>query len=412
MILAHRASTIDDSDAVCEVGLIEPEERRFVTAGRTTAWSLADGARLQWLDAGRIIYNTRDNDDRLHATITTLDDRGHALDSVVLDHPVHTVSPCATRALTLGFERFGANRPALAIAGLVDTHISNPAPKHCGVCTINLRRGTRESLITLAELAHCHESPLGEGRTHFVDDLSYSPEGSRVAIVHRFERADGISHARLITLDASGASNPRLLLEGRITRHAWIDEQTLLVHTGRDVLERVRDRERDVPVAVMLPGVRAGGPVSTRAVAADSAILAVEGRPEQGEPTPLFLVRLASAGPANHSVIELGRHQPPSDEGDVLHADTEDRTDMMDLRATIDPACSRVCVDTRHDGVSAIATIDISGLCGIPPIAIPEQRRDRHEASQRRGQDIGLLDEARVAMDRLVRGPAPLGSAT
>lgn len=407
-ILAHRASTIDDADAVCEVGLIDPESCRFTPVGRTTAWSAADGARLQWLDAGRVVYNTRDDDDRMHATIATIDAQGRVTDRVVLEHPIHTVSPCASRALTIGFERFGANRPALAIAGLVDHHVTNPAPKHCGVCTIDLERGTRENLISLAELVHCHESELGEGRTHFVDDLSYSPGGTRVAIVHRFERADGISHARLITIDASGASDPRLLIEGRISRHVWIDEETLLVHTGRDAVERVRDSEGAEAITIVIPGVRAGGPMSVSP--GDGALLAIEGRPEQREPTPLFLVRLAGEDSLNHDIAELGRHRPPTDEDDVAHADSIDRMDLMDMRAAIDPGRTRVCFDTNHEGVSAIGTIGIGGLCGCPDA--PVQRSTEagsRGAARERGVDIGLLEEARVVVSRLLRGAACIG---
>lgn len=407
-ILAHRASTIDDADAVCEVGLIDPESCRFTPVGRTTAWSAADGARLQWLDSGRVVFNTRDDDDRMHATIATIDAEGRASDRVVLEHPIHTVSPCASRALTIGFERFGANRPALAIEGLVDHHVANPAPKHCGVCTIDLERGTRENLITLAELAHCHESELGEGRTHFVDDLSYSPGGTRVAIVHRFERADGISHARLITIDASGCTNPRLLIEGNVSRHAWIDEETLLVHTGRDAIERVKDSEDAEPLTIVIPGVRAGGPMSVSP--GDGVLLAIEGRPEQHEPTPLFLVRLAGDGASDHGVAELGRHSPPMGEDDVAHADSIDRLDLTDMRAAIDPGRSRVCLDTRHEGMSAIGTIGIGGLCGC---ADAPARRAREvggrSGSRERGVDIGLLEEARVAVGRLLLGAPCVG---
>lgn len=407
-ILAHRASTLEhDQDEIepCEIGLLDPDARTFTPLGTTSAWSDADGARLQWLDDARIIYNTRDDNDRLSATILAINGAGRGTDRVALDHPIHTVSPAGTHALTLGFERLSAHRPALTIPALVDPHITNPAPRHSGVCTIDLRRGTREGLITLSDLAHWQESPLGAGRTHFVDDLSYSPRATRVAIIHRFERADGFMHARLLTIDAAGAQDPRVLLEGRITRHAWLDESTLIVNAGRDTLEIVRDEEphatgeRGQPLR--FTQVAASGPVAVQMAASDTLRIVVEGRPESGQPTPLFLVRSAGADLSSAETLAIGRFAPPLSEIDPAHLDPEDRVDIADLKASIDPFGTRVCIDTCIGDASVIATLDIASVSGCARPA-PVSRPQR--AIESRGTDIGLLDEARAALTRLLHG--------
>ncbi len=415
-ILAHRCSTLEhDPDEIepCEIGLLDADGRTFTALGATTAWSDADGARLQWLDESRVIYNRRDENDRIHAAIVEIDGAVPARRPVHLDHPIHTVSPAGTHAATISFERLCAHRPALAIPALVDPHFANPAPRHSGVCTIDLRRGTREGLITLGDVAHWQESPLGAGRTHFVDDLSYAPGGTRLAIIHRFERADGLMHTRLLTIDAAGAENPRVLMEGRITRHAWLDDETLIVSDGRDTLEIVRDTQHEAGssrarTAVQLSHVRAGGSIVAHRGDTHGLLLAVEGRPEAGHVTPLFLVRSPGADLAGAQAFALGRFAAPSSELETAHLETEDRTDIADLKVAIDPFGARACIDTRIDGASVIATLDISPVSGCRPRAARPTVRPQGSLESR-GADIGLLEEARAALARLLKGLEPVG---
>lgn len=416
-VLAHRCSTLEhDQDEIepCEVGLLDPEGQAFTALGATSAWSDADGARLQWLDDSRMIFNSRDDNDRLYATILAIDSAGRGDARTTLDHPIHTVSPTGTHALTISFERICAHRPALAIPALVDPHVANPAPRHSGVCTIDLRRGTREGLITLSDLAHWQESSLGEGRTHFVDDLSYSPSGTRVAVIHRFERADGFMHARLLTIDAAGAQNPRLLFEGRITRHAWLDDDTLVVNAGRDTLEIVLDRETDTTGnsererAIRFTELHAAGPVVAYRAPSDTLLIVVEGRADAGQPTPLFLLRSAGPDLSSAQAFAIGRFAPPLSEFDPSHLDPEDRVDIADLKASIDPFGTRVCIDTRIADASVIATLDISPVSGCERPEIPASHRPQR-ALESKGTDIGLLDEARAALAQLFHGADAVG---
>lgn len=409
-ILAHRASTLEheqDEIEPCEIGLLDPDAQAFTPLGATSAWSDADGARLQWIDDARVIFNARDDNDRLYAIMLVIDSKGSTKGRMALDHPIHTVSPTGTHALTISFERIGAHRPALAIPALVDPHVANPAPRHSGVCAIDLRRGTREGLITLGDIAHWQESPLGAGRTHFVDDLSYSPHATRVAIIHRFERADGLMHARLLTIDAAGAQNPRVLFEGRITRHAWLNENTLIINAGRDALEIVRDEEPhaagDRAQPLRFTPVHASGPVAAHRAASDTLLIVAEGRAEAGQPTPLFLVRSAGADLSSAETFAIGRFAPPLSEIDPAHLDPDDRVDIADLKASIDPFGTRVCIDTCIGDASVIATLDIAAVSGCArPAPAPTNRPQKSIES--RGTDIGLLDEARIAIRRLVHG--------
>lgn len=408
-VLAHRASTLEhepDEIEPCEVGSLDVESGVFTCFGTTTAWSHADGARLQWIGAGRAIFNTRDDDDRLHAQIVTLGRGGRLLRTEAIGHAVHTVSPDGAFALAIPFERLGDFRHALAIPALVDPHVANPAPRHCGVHVVDLSRGTSELLLSLAEIAEFRRSELGEGRTHLVDDVSYAPGGRRVAVLHSFERADGIVHTRLLTADARGAGGLRLLCEGRITRHAWMDDATLLVQTGAGAIEIVRDDEEGAgggaagvlsvtplhPEGSFDAGVYGGGDrviaMQCRRIADDSAALG------------LWVER---GGGAREIVVDLGRLSAHAPEPGAIDPGA---IDERDTKPALDPFGTRVCVDARVEGRDVVGVAEIAAHTGRarPERAARPRRAARGAEVESRETDLGLLEESRVAVWGAVMG--------
>ncbi|MBX3318233.1 MAG: hypothetical protein KF902_15365 [Phycisphaeraceae bacterium] len=407
MVLAHRASTLEhepDEIEPCEVGVLDVESGVFTCFGMTTAWSHADGARLQWVGADRAVFNTRDDDDRLRARIVTLGRGGRLLRAEEIGHAIHTVSPDGGSALTIPFERLGDFRHALAIPALVDPHVANPAPRHCGVHVVDLARGTSELLLSLAEIAEFRRSELGEGRTHVVDDLSYAPGGRRVAVLHSFERADGIVHTRLLTTDATGAGGLRLVCEGRITRHAWMDDATLLVQTGAGAIEIVRDGEGgpEETAALSLTPLHPDGSFDAAVYGDGDRLVAMQCRRVADESACLG-VWMWRGGAAREMVVDLGRLSAHAPEPGAIDPGA---IDERDTKPALDPFGTRVCVDARVEGRDVVGVAEIAGHTGRarPERAARTEHAARGAEVESRETDLGLLEEARAAVWGVVMG--------
>jgi hypothetical protein len=412
-MLAHRAGFVDRFPApadVCEVGVLDPSERAFTPLASTRAWNWQQGSQLQWInwlgDEGdeRILFNSRRDDDHIETTIVRPDGR----DRVTLDHPTYTVSPDGRTMLTLAYERLSHCRPEYGYAGLVDPHQTNPAPRHSGVQRVDLSTGRSEILVSIGELAAHRPNPMGEGRVHHVNHLMFNPSGDRFCFMHRFERADGITHSRLFTLGTDG-TGLRLLFEGLVSHYDWVDDRTILAWAGRRkilgggaggggaggggagggatgaAMTLARRTLKPIYYAMGKPrwmmsrivgdsymlipdtegaeaSVFARGDLSTdghctvaRNGAGAGRFVLTDGYPDGSSRQPLFLY-----DQINRIAHEIGRFPTPRG---------LDGPTRVDLHPRLDRTGTRVCIDSAMDGRRRMYVVDVSSVVGAGPCA-------------------------------------------
>lgn len=276
LVLAHRAPFLDrfpGADDRCEIGVIDTRTRRFHRLADTRAWNWQQGAQLQWLPSPRAgvpadrsaageerspplphqererpsaararpgegrpppspraIFNDRRNG-RPVAIILDAAGTEHA----VLDHPIYALSPDGRTALTLNYARLAACRFEYGYPGLDDPTAAAPAPADDGVYRLDLATGRRDLLVPIARAAAHRENPMGRdpgAGPHYVNHLMFNVSGTRFSFLHRFERADGITHSRLFTCAIDG-SDLRLLIEGMVSHSHWRDDDSILAWAGR-----------------------------------------------------------------------------------------------------------------------------------------------------------------------------------
>lgn len=408
-MLAHRAGFVDHFPTptdVCEIGVLDPAERSFTPLASTGAWNWQQGAQLQWINwlgdtrDERILFNSRRDDDHLETTIIRPNGGGR----ITLEHPTYTVAPDGKTALTLAFERLSHCRPEYGYAGLVDPHQTNPAPKHSGIWRVDLATDRCEQLVSIGELASHKSNAMGDGRVHHVNHLMFNPSGTRFCFMHRFERADGITHSRLFTLGTDG-SGLRLLFEGLVSHYDWIDDGTILAWAGRRkilggggstgaggsgggagakraVMTMARRTLKPVYYAMGKPrwmmsrivgdsymlipdaeegeaAVFARGDLSTdghctmaRSGPGAGRFVLTDGYPDMGSRQPLFLYDTRD-GVAH----EIGRYPTPR----ALDGPTR-----VDLHPRFDRTGTRVCIDSAMDGRRRMYVVDVSAIVGVP----------------------------------------------
>lgn len=431
-MLAHRAGFLDrfpePADA-CEVGVLDPESRAFTPLASTRAWNWQQGAQLQWIDwlgdpgDERVIFNDRLENDRLRARAL----RPDGSDAIEIDHPIYAVAPDGKTAVTLDFERLSHCRAEYGYAGLIDPHQTNPAPKHAGIYRIDLATGRRELLVSIAEVAAHKPSPMGEGRVHHVNHLMFNPSGTRFCFMHRFERADGITHSRLFTLGTDG-TGLRLLFQGLVSHYDWKDDGTILAWAGR---RKLLGAGGDGPTSSSRSLVRTGMTLARRTlkpiyyalgkprwmmsrIVGDSYLwipdaeeaeapafakgdldtdghctffrtglapgtsprwVLTDGYPDLKSRQPLFMYDL-ERGIAH----EIGRYPTPRE---------LDGPTRVDLHPRFDRTGARVCIDSAMDGSRRMYVVDVSSLVGP---GVPA-RSARAAAPSSRGGDLNVVEQ-------------------
>ncbi|MAY74433.1 MAG: hypothetical protein CMJ31_06860 [Phycisphaerae bacterium] len=238
-VLAHRASFIDRFPAstdAADIGLLDPANRAFEPIARSHAWNWQQGSHVQWLadpaadGATRILYNDR----RDNRPVSVVCDAAGNEDRV-LPHPALAVSPDGRYAATLHMGRLTRLRREYGLPGIEDPSPNDPAPADDGISIMDIVTGETKLIVSMRELASFGVEEPVTFHQH-VNHALFNPSSTRLCFMHRYERADGIMHSRLFTVNRDGTDaggGLRMLFEGLVSHYDWLDDGRILAWAGK-----------------------------------------------------------------------------------------------------------------------------------------------------------------------------------
>ena len=221
----HRSPRPDD---VIKIGMVDLNGgETWTQLGESRAWCWQQGCMLQWRPGSKneIIWNAR-QDGRFVCHILNV----HSGKKRTLPHPVYTVSPDGRTAVAPDFRRVQDMRGGYGYAGLADPHADDTAPKDSGIFRIDLETGSRELIISLAEIAKFGSIP-GDPKDakHYFNHLLFNTDGSRFIFLHRW-RATGLRSfgTRMLTAGADGGDICVVDPHGKTSHFIWRDPKHIL----------------------------------------------------------------------------------------------------------------------------------------------------------------------------------------
>lgn len=226
-LLVHRIPSGWDAMAntrgAAEICVWEPASGTVTPVGSTTAWNFQQGARLQWLPdgSGRFLYNRMGAAGRLVAAVCEAD--GSTVQEI--DGGIYVLARDGTWGIGVDFTALAHRWAAYGYAVLSDQPDDDDHAAS-GLWRIDMASGERRLLVSLAQvLAHWGQN---QGSGHFLTHATISPDGQRIAFMHRFFSPDGGLFTRLLCCDAAG-EGLRVLAEEKVSHFDWLDDRKFLV---------------------------------------------------------------------------------------------------------------------------------------------------------------------------------------
>ncbi len=217
-------------DDEIELGPVDPAgECAFEPFATTQAWCWQQGTMLQWLpgQAERVVYNER-RAGRFRGVVHDL----ASGDARELERAVYAVDPKGRHAVGLNFARLATQRPGYGYEGVPDPWADDPAPAEDGVWTIDLATGRAVLALALAEIVDMDPDAGMAGQVHWLNHAQINTDGTRVAVLHRWQPSEGPRQTRLITLGSDG-SDPRVIWAARLVSHYdWRSTDEILAWGG------------------------------------------------------------------------------------------------------------------------------------------------------------------------------------
>ncbi len=225
----HREPKPED---LIRVGMVDlADDDHWIELGESRAWGRQAGCMLQWWPQSNneIIWNER-VDDRFVSYILNIE-TGHRR---TLPHPIFTLSPDGTTALSIDFHRLEDLRPGYGYMGIPDPWFDMLAPEETGIHTVDLRTAESKLIVSLAEVA-AFPYPHGDisAAKHYFNVLIFSPSGTHFLFLHRWRFGDGRFHTRMLTAAADGSDLTVVDHSGHTSHLIWRDGAHILAWSRR-----------------------------------------------------------------------------------------------------------------------------------------------------------------------------------
>jgi hypothetical protein len=225
-IRTEQMNRVPDGKLIAEVGVVRDDDGHFSSLGRTTGWNYPQGARQQWLRSGEsdlVVFN-RIAGETWAGTAVTLSGET----ALAFEQAVYCVSPDGRKAYGVNFARL--NRlGGYGFAGLPDRTADEPLPKNDGIWQIDIQTGKAELLLSIWESASLPGPFSVPVQTdHYLTHLLPSPDGKRLAFLHRYWLPDGGIQTRL-TVHQLDHGTSEVWNEGFLSHFDWIDSDAILI---------------------------------------------------------------------------------------------------------------------------------------------------------------------------------------
>ncbi len=354
---------------VAYITLIDAHTLDSKDIAETTAWNWQVGSRLQWIGgSNRVIFNDR-RDGKLVARIC--DTEGKEMQ--VLDSPFTAVHPVGNYALSVDFSRIQEMRRGYGYDG---------AEREEGIMRINLASGEKQCIVPF--------TVLGEGK-QWVNFVTFNPNGTRFAFLHRTMREGGRMYERLVTANTDGSDMRILLDTGMASHFAWKNDETIIVWGRRPgIVSRMEKRRRLLKLMVPVYHRIKGKLGAVRRSILQDGYLEIADAPgaplrdvgrdiltENGHGTvspdekwfltdtyagktherELFLYRLADG-----YVSEIGKFYSLPDKQYTKNEHWDDSAMRCDLHPRWNRSGTEVCIDSVHEGMRGVYVLDVGDI--------------------------------------------------
>ena len=182
---------------------------------------------LEFFDDDTLIWNDIE-DDHFVARLSN---------GKVYERPVYTISADRTHALSLNFSRLDVERPGYGYPGGNDSSMLHAFPDNDGIFVIDLKSGESKLIISLMQLVNEFYAPGADSNVNWVNHLTFSPDGKKIAFLHRFRTygpwGRGVKSyvTRMFTANIDGSNLQKLPIDFHASHYTWKNDEELIVYS-------------------------------------------------------------------------------------------------------------------------------------------------------------------------------------
>ena len=236
LLLSARCAKRKDSRAAgtpLELGVFDLSyaQPRFERIAVTSAWCWQQGCRLQWFGSTSENY-VLFNDTERGRHISRLIDVVAAKSVAAFPRALYAINKDGTLGVSLNFARLQRLRPGYGYDDISDLSSGECAPMDDGLWLVDLKRGSDELILSLAEVAAIRPEPSMADATHYFNHVLWSPDGSRFFFLHLWRLANGKRKSRAFIWNVATTRLFLLSPSDYVSHFCWIDNQRMIIYSN------------------------------------------------------------------------------------------------------------------------------------------------------------------------------------
>lgn len=210
------------------VGFWDSSMREYIPIKQTYAWNYHKGCRLQWLGKSNELFAFNDIiNGNVGANIYSIS--GKFVKS--LDFPIDTISQNGKYATSFSYERLNRYMPGYGYIYSDVPYFDEKASEKTGLFLIDIERNKRKLIVPLSLLAAIQPDKTMEGAHHYVTHTEFSPDGTRVAFLHRWTYEEPSKrYTRLVTCKLDGSDIYISNTTGMVSHYAWDERHGIVAY--------------------------------------------------------------------------------------------------------------------------------------------------------------------------------------
>lgn len=325
-------------------------DRKFVRIGDTNAWNWHKGARLQWIDESRVIFN-KFLDSGLGAVIFDICDGS----SVELQYAIDTASPGGLRATTFDYKVLEEGMPGYGYRHDDRVDFGLNETKRTELGEVIFETGKYSRLLSLDDVACVSDfsSDDNEAWLRFFTHSNYSRCGQFIYFLHRrVRRADVYRReTELGVFDRNSREVKLANTNGMVSHYDVTMDGNLIVYAsidGESAHFLLHGSSLEVVEAVGTEVLTSDGHQSCSRSTPN--LFLVDSYPDRFRMANLYLGDLYS-----QSFVQLARLRSPS----TFRAPSKDKYWVCDLHPRFNHDNTMVCFDSTHTGNRALCTMKL-----------------------------------------------------
>ena len=199
---------------------------KFVPVAETAAWCWQQGCMLRWLSNGNVIIFNCELGGGYGARIIDVRNRNTLAE---LNRPIYSLSPTGKVGLSCSFSRLHRYRPGYGYPQLQFPNDDLHAPEEDGIWNVDIESGKSTLAYSLKHIAGVLPHESMRNAAHYINHLSFSPDGTNYLFVHLWVSPGGRQHSRMFTSSLTGCL--KLLHNHYVSHYCWRAPKEIVVYS-------------------------------------------------------------------------------------------------------------------------------------------------------------------------------------